>query len=75
MHAYNIQEAQAQFKDLLEAALQGETVLIQMDEQQLIQLKPLKLDKKPRKAGSAKNLIQIADDSDAPLDDFSEYEA
>ena len=74
MHAYSVDEAKEQFSDLLEAALHGETVLIQINEQQVIQLTPLKFVKKPRKAGSAQGLITMADDFDAPLDDFSEYE-
>jgi antitoxin (DNA-binding transcriptional repressor) of toxin-antitoxin stability system len=67
MQAYSLQEAQKQLGDLVEAALHGETVLIQINEQQLIQLIPFIQEKKPRKAGSARNLVTIADDFDAPL--------
>jgi antitoxin (DNA-binding transcriptional repressor) of toxin-antitoxin stability system len=74
MQAYSIQEAQKQLGNLVEAALHGETILIQLNEQQAIQLIPLNQEKKPRKAGSARNLITIADDFDAPLNDFSEYQ-
>jgi antitoxin (DNA-binding transcriptional repressor) of toxin-antitoxin stability system len=73
MQSYTIQEAKEQFNNLLEAALHGETVLIQVNEQQSIQLTPLQLAKKPRKAGSAQGLIKMADDFDAPLDDFAAY--
>ena len=70
MQAYSVDEAKEHFSDLLEAALHGETVLIKVNEQQSIQLTPLHVAKKPRKAGSAQGLIKMADDFDAPLDDF-----
>jgi antitoxin (DNA-binding transcriptional repressor) of toxin-antitoxin stability system len=74
MQAYSIQEAQEQLGELVEAALHGETILIQLNEKQTIQLIPLRHEKKPRKAGSARNLVTIADDFDTPLNDFSEYQ-
>ncbi|PIZ26007.1 MAG: prevent-host-death protein, partial [Chloroflexi bacterium CG_4_10_14_0_8_um_filter_57_5] len=39
----------------------------------VVQLVPLKQMLRSRKAGSAKGMIQMADDFDAPLGDFAEY--
>jgi hypothetical protein len=36
-------------------------------------IRPIKKDKKNRKAGTLKGLIHIKDDFDKPLDDFKEY--
>ena len=59
--------------NLIDAALRGEPVFIQRDDKALIQLLPLKQMLHPRKAGSAKGMIEMSDDFDAPLDDFAEY--
>lgn len=58
---------------LLDAALRGEPVFIERDDKALIQLLPLKQMFRPRKAGSAKGMIEMSDDFDAPLTDFAEY--
>jgi len=59
--------------DLFDSALRGEPVFIQRDDKALIQLLPLKQVLHPRKAGSAKGMIEMADDLDATPDDFAEY--
>ena len=58
---------------LIDAALRGETVFIERDDKSLVQLIPLKQMFRPRKAGSAKGMVEMADDFDAPLDDFADY--
>jgi antitoxin (DNA-binding transcriptional repressor) of toxin-antitoxin stability system len=58
---------------LIDAALRGETVFIEREDKSLIQLIPLKQMLHPRKAGSAKGMIKITDDFDAPIDDFADY--
>lgn len=58
---------------LIDAALRGEPVFIERDDKALIQLIPLKQMLHPRKAGSAKGMLKMSDDFDAPLDDFAEY--
>ncbi len=58
---------------LTDAALRGEPVFIERDDKTLIQLIPLKQMLHPRKAGSAKGMVKMSDDFDAPLGDFSEY--
>ncbi len=59
--------------DLIDAALRGEPVFIERDDKALVQLVPLKQVSHPRKAGSAKGLLVMAPDFDAPLDDFAAY--
>lgn len=62
-----------QIWNLIEAALRGEAVFIEREDKTLIQLLPLKQIRRPRKAGSAKGLLTISPDFDAPLDDFAAY--
>lgn len=59
--------------NLIDAALRGEPVFIERDDKALIQLIPLQPMTRPRKAGSAKGLLVISPDFDAPLDDFAAY--
>jgi antitoxin (DNA-binding transcriptional repressor) of toxin-antitoxin stability system len=75
MQNVNIDEATTQLLTLIEAAVRGEVVLITTHDQQTIRLVPIKHARQPRRAGSAKGLIHLADDFDAPLDDFREYMA
>ncbi len=72
-------EAKEHFDDLIEAAMRSETVLIKdTDEQgkqtvQMVAL-PAKPARRPRKVGNAKgSILYMADDFDAPLEDFREY--
>ncbi len=67
---YNVAEAKAQFSTLVRKALQGEEVVIARDNTPLVKLVPVGV--QGRKPGSAKGLITIAPDFDAPLDDFSD---
>jgi prevent-host-death family protein len=69
----DIAEAQRRLLDLIQAAEQGEEVIITRDQQPLIQLVPLHQQMNRPQFGSARGLITIAEDFDAPLDDFREY--
>jgi antitoxin (DNA-binding transcriptional repressor) of toxin-antitoxin stability system len=62
-----------QLWNLIDAALRGEPVFIERDDKALVQLIPLKQVSRPRKAGSAKGMVTMSPDFDAPLDDFAEY--
>jgi antitoxin (DNA-binding transcriptional repressor) of toxin-antitoxin stability system len=75
MTPYSLQDAQTHLKDLIQAALQGETVWITDEQGTIVQLSPVLStpSPSPRKAGSAEGLIFMSDDFDEPLDDFSEY--
>jgi antitoxin (DNA-binding transcriptional repressor) of toxin-antitoxin stability system len=70
--------ASAELVNMVEAALQGEEVVIFKDNQPVVRLAPLEpiqeqIQKRCRQPGSAKGLIWISDDFDEPLEDFKEY--
>ncbi len=65
-------EAQAQLPELIEAALNGQTILITKGGQLAVQLVPV-MPPIHRQFGSAQGLIVMADDFDVPLADFHEY--
>jgi antitoxin (DNA-binding transcriptional repressor) of toxin-antitoxin stability system len=75
MQRIDLSDAQPQLSDLVDAALRGETVLIAVDDRQAVQLVPVPLSRHSRRAGTAKGLVIMAEDFDAPLDDFNEYMA
>ena len=68
----NEHDTKIKLTDLIQAAKNGEEILIVTDKKtfKIVEVDP---PKKRRKAGSAKGLIEIADDFDAPLEDFKEY--
>lgn len=72
MHNVKLDEAQTRLSDLINAAVQGETVLITNDNQQVVRLVPIS-EPRRRQFGSAKGLISITDDFDDPLPEFDEY--
>jgi len=70
------EQAQEQLGDLIAKAIEGEEVIITSDNQPAVKLVPAKVAgelPRVRRAGSAKGKIIMADDFDAPLDDFNEY--
>ncbi len=68
----NYEDVKTKFADLIEAALRGDKVVITKNGQQIVEIVPIKPAHKPR-FGSAKGKIKIADDFDAPLEDFKDY--
>ena len=74
MSQHNIAEAKAQFSDLVQRALAGEEIVIAKDNRPLLRLVPLDCARGPRQPGAAKGrVLKMADDFDAPLDDFAAY--
>jgi antitoxin (DNA-binding transcriptional repressor) of toxin-antitoxin stability system len=73
IHQIKQKELPKKLWDLIEAAIRGEPVFITWDDQSVVQLIPLKSGGRSRKAGSAKGIVKIKEDFDAPLSDFSEY--
>lgn len=69
---YNVAEAKANFSTLVRKALQGEDVVIARDNKPLLRLVPVGVPS--RAPGTAKGLATMADDFDAPLEDFAAYE-
>jgi antitoxin (DNA-binding transcriptional repressor) of toxin-antitoxin stability system len=68
----SLEEAKPRLLDLINAVLKGETVFIIKDFQETVQLVPA-VPLPRRQFGSAKGLIVMAENFDAPLPDFSEY--
>ncbi|HML24481.1 MAG TPA: DUF2281 domain-containing protein [Aggregatilinea sp.] len=73
MEHYSIQEAQTDLPKLIAEARHGKTILIVSEDDQAVQLVPVPTPPKRRKAGSARGLVTLASDFDAPLADFGEY--
>ena len=73
MERYSLRDAQDHLQQLIDDAQHGKTVLILDDNDQAVQLVPITVKVKPRKAGSARGLVKMAADFDAPLSDFDEY--
>ncbi len=72
MQTVPLDKAKSQLVDLIDAAISGETVVITKDDQQ-VQLVPVAAPLYRPQFGSARGLITMADDFDAPLADFNEY--
>ena len=73
MAKYNIAQAKSRLSELVDKAMAGEEVVIARDHKPLLKLVPLQDHSRPLKPGSARGRIWLADDFDAPLDDFKEY--
>jgi antitoxin (DNA-binding transcriptional repressor) of toxin-antitoxin stability system len=73
MSRVDLSEAKRQLGTLIDVALSGEEVLITQDHQPVLKLARVTKATGPRKAGSAKGLIKLASDFDAPLEDFQPY--
>ena len=61
------QQAQKQFSRLIESAASGEEVIIEKDNRPIVKLMAIKQKKKQRQFGSAKGMIEIAENFDEPL--------
>ena len=73
MREVTIEEALQRLLDLVEAAVNGETVVILKDDQPLAQLVPMTTPRRTPQFGSARGGVAMADDFDAPLADFADY--
>ena len=73
MHQIDMHEAKLHLADFIDIALGGEEIVILQDDQPVLKLVRVSTSKAHRKAGSAKGLIIMASDFDAPLEDFRAY--
>ena len=73
MERYSLRDAQAHLQELIVDAQHGKTILIVDENDRTVQLVPVTTVSQPRKAGSARGLIKISPDFDAPLSEFDEY--
>jgi antitoxin (DNA-binding transcriptional repressor) of toxin-antitoxin stability system len=69
-----LEDAENRLADLVEEAAGGEEVIIQRGDGWAFRLVPFPEPKPRPRFGSAKGLIQIAEDFDEPLADFRDYE-
>jgi antitoxin (DNA-binding transcriptional repressor) of toxin-antitoxin stability system len=66
-------EAATKLNELMEAAINGEEVILLNGDRPAIKLTPIGKIRPDRKPGSAKGLIWVSDDFDEPLEEFQEY--
>lgn len=70
MERYSLRDARDQLPQLIDDAQHGKTVLIVDENNEAVQLVPVKVSINPRKAGSARGQIKMAADFDAPVTGF-----
>lgn len=71
-----IQEMETNVLQLIQQAIAGEEIVVLSNNLPVVKLSAIKTlngERKARVPGSAKGLIHMADDFDAPLEDFAEY--
>ena len=75
MTQVTVQQASQRLTDLVDAAVNGEEVIVVRPDNSGVRLVPVPIPAPNGHPvfGSAKGLITIADDFDAPLDEFREY--
>ena len=75
MVTVTLEEAQAKLPELIDSLSPGEELVIMRDQQPVARLVGEPVPKRrPRRPGSAKGkILHMADDFDAPLEDFKEY--
>lgn len=77
MQRIDLNQAQARLPQLLEIALRGEEIIITRDEQPIAKIVPLTAadnnDDGDLQLGSARDVLIIHEDFDAPLEEFAEY--
>ena len=74
MQQISVEKAQTILPNLIDSALNGEEVIIREDNERAVQLVPVTKTKSSPKFGSAKGLIDFAQNFDEPPEDFAEYE-
>jgi prevent-host-death family protein len=73
MHKISLSEAGSRLAELVEEATGGEEVIITNDNGPSVQLVPITLSPPQPQFGSARGRVKIADNFDAPLEDFADY--
>jgi antitoxin (DNA-binding transcriptional repressor) of toxin-antitoxin stability system len=73
MQRFKAQDAQSRLEDLIESAFEGKEVLIVKEDTKAVQVVPVEPPTRHDQFGSAKGLVKLSEDFDAPLSDFREY--
>ncbi|HEV2149239.1 MAG TPA: type II toxin-antitoxin system prevent-host-death family antitoxin [Longimicrobiaceae bacterium] len=71
--AIDLKQAQARLVEIVHEAADGEEIVLTEDGEPVARIIPISRRRRPREFGSAKGLIRMSDDFDAPLEDFREY--
>ena len=69
MRTINIHQAKTHFSKLVDAVMEGESIVIAKAGKPVVKLVPIEEPKPKRRFGILKGKIKIADDFDAPLPD------
>jgi prevent-host-death family protein len=69
MQTVNIHDAKTHFSRLVDAAANGEEIIIVKAGKPAARLGPVRPERTPRRFGGLKGKVKIADDFDAPLPD------
>jgi prevent-host-death family protein len=72
-HAIDLGQAQTRLAELVQEAARGEEVILTEGGEPVARIIPITRARGPREFGSARGLIHMAEDFDAPLQDFQEY--
>jgi prevent-host-death family protein len=73
MTVIDVNAAATKLQGLLDVVMDGEEVVITKDSQPVARLVGLTQHRTKRHFGSARGKVTLADDFDAPLDDFAQY--
>jgi prevent-host-death family protein len=73
MYQVPLEQAKVQFSQLIQQAMKGQEIVITENDVPLLKLVSISKSKPSAQFGSAKGLITMSDDFDAPLEDFKEY--
>lgn len=73
MQQIDLKDAQQHLPEMVERAAGGEEVIIFRDNEPLVKLVAVANTRSKREFGSARGLIEMADDFDESLEDFREY--
>lgn len=73
MTTVNIHEAKTHLSRLVDEAVAGGEVVIARANRPLVRLVPVAEARRPRRLGTAAGRVRIAEDFDAPLEDFDAY--
>ena len=73
MDAVTLEEAQERLPDLVAQAIGGRDIVITKDDKPVVRLVAVERARPRPRFGSAKGLITMAEDFDAPLADFAGY--
>lgn len=74
MAQLSLAEAKTHFLEIIRKALLGEEIVIADEHRPLVKIVPLSVPGERKPGSGAGQLLYMADDFDAPLDDFEGYQ-